>query len=390
MQEVVEEAAPLLRFCRRTKNRSPDDIIVGVAVVARELAGDVAAEWLGDLPLPHGADFEEACAAHEGYLALTHYRVLRSHALYLLGDFEQALSLLEKSADAESYIAGSFSLAIREVSHGLVLAALHSSVSPARKPRLAAELDAKLLRIGTWAENCPENFRHKYLLVAGERARIAGNDWEAADLLDEARSLARKNGSLPDEALANELSARLHFGKGRTRVAESYLRDARDGYLRWGAATKVRRLEEEYPEHLATASSPPGSRPRATSDDEWTATSESDLLDRRAVSKAAQAISSEVVLKDLLAKLTTIFIEHAGARKGALILERDGEWMIEAEGGAEHSEVDVLQATRLEAATSLSPGIVNYVKRTGESLVIPRVADDSRFAKDPYVLRHKP
>ena len=42
------------------------------------------------------------------------------------------------------------------------------------------------------------------------------------------------------------------------------------------------------------------------------------------VLKAAQAISSEIVLDRLLVKLIKIIIENAGAQKGALILEEGG------------------------------------------------------------------
>ena len=385
LPDVLEKAAPLLAFCRKTKNRSPTDIILAVLVVARELTGDVESE--GD-----SADFEAACVAHQGFLALAHYRVQRGYALYLLGGYEEALDLITTSTIDRSYLAGSFSLAIRETTAGLVAAALHASASAERRPALMEQLETAWRRLDAWAAGCPQSFRHKALLVAGERARLSAHGWQAADLFDEAAALARAASSLPDAALAHELAARLHFDQGRTRVAESYLRDARDLYRRWGAASKVRQLEEAYPELLprGAAEAPPPLEPA-----EATPEHETDLLDMRAVSKAAQAIASEVVLKDLLAKLTTIFIEVAGARQGALVLERDGEWRIEAEGGHNgpgnrDDEVKVLQAGRLEDATSLSAGIVHYVRRTGEALVLPRVADDSRFRNDPYVVARNP
>ena len=49
--------------------------------------------------------------------------------------------------------------------------------------------------------------------------------------------------------------------------------------------------------------------------------------------KASQAISGEIMLNKLLENLMKIVIENAGAQIGYLILEKQGQWVIEAEGG---------------------------------------------------------
>ena len=52
-----------------------------------------------------------------------------------------------------------------------------------------------------------------------------------------------------NEALANELAARFYAARGLQTIADAYLRNARYGYLRWGADGKVRQLDQLYP-HL--------------------------------------------------------------------------------------------------------------------------------------------
>ncbi len=68
------------------------------------------------------------------------------------------------------------------------------------------------------------------------------------DLYEQAIRSARANGFVHNEALANELAARFYAARGFEKIAQCYLRDARYGYLRWGADGKVRQLDELYPQ----------------------------------------------------------------------------------------------------------------------------------------------
>ena len=51
-----------------------------------------------------------------------------------------------------------------------------------------------------WADNCPENFLSRYLLVAAEMERLSGNDLVAIDLYDRAILSAIENEFLQNEA----------------------------------------------------------------------------------------------------------------------------------------------------------------------------------------------
>ena len=93
-----------------------------------------------------------------------------------------------------------------------------------------------------------------------------------------------------------------------------YLRNARDGYLRWGADGKVQQLEEMYP-RLTMEESAPG--PTST-----TATPV-ERLDLATVIKVSQAVSGEMVLEKLIDTLMRTAIAQAGAERGLLILSRE-------------------------------------------------------------------
>jgi GAF domain-containing protein len=175
-------------------------------------------------------------------------------------------------------------------------------------------------------------------------------------------------------------------------VANVFLAEARACYARWGAAAKVEVLDRRYADL-------PGRRLRYPSEglaDDSVAASQAlteadaGALDLFSVMKAAQAIAGEMELERLLSKLMRIVIENAGAERGSLILERDGESFLRAEGSLDPAEVRLRDDIPLEEAQSLPLSIVNYVRRTSESVVLAEAMNDDRYSSDPYVRRNKP
>ncbi|NEP46362.1 MAG: GAF domain-containing protein, partial [Okeania sp. SIO2H7] len=96
------------------------------------------------------------------------------------------------------------------------------------------------------------------------------------------------------------------------------------------------------------------------------------------------------VLSQLLTQLIEILLENTGARSGFLILETEGELLIEAEASAD-GEVAVLQSMPLEFVLAdgslplLSSAIVNYVARTQESVVLNDARNEGNFTAQAYI-----
>ena len=127
-------------------------------------------------------------------------------------------------------------------------AALCETGPAGKRAEWLAKIAENQRRLARWAQSCPANFRHLYVLVDAEVARIDGRLAEAGDLYDEAIEAASEGGFVHDAAVASELAGRHALSRGRIRIADLYLRKARERYARWGAAEKVRALEEEFPE----------------------------------------------------------------------------------------------------------------------------------------------
>jgi len=248
-------------------------------------------------------------------------------------------------------------------------------------------VDENQAKMKIWAEHAPCNCQHKYDLVAAEKARVLGDNWQAMELYDRAIKGAKENGFLQEEALANELAAKFWLNKDREEIAKLYMTKARYGYQLWGAKRKVQDLEEKYGELLIGVSK----TAKITSKITTRISSNTDsvtTLDLATLMKASQAIAGEITIDKLLAKLIKVLIENAGAETGCLILETQGKLQIEASGKVGEEKATVLESLTVE--NNLPASIINYVARTQESVVLNKAAVEGKFTKDVYIKSNKP
>jgi PAS domain S-box-containing protein len=166
------------------------------------------------------------------------------------------------------------------------------------------------------------------------------------------------------------------MARGFETIAHAYLRNARHCYVRWGALGKVRQLDQRYPRLQGESPSP-------------TATfgAPADHLDVGTVLKAAQAVSGEIVLDELIKTLLRIAIEHAGAERGLLILfPGDGPRIAaEATTGRGHIEVTLRQTAASPA--ELPESVLHSVMRTRQSAILDDASAQNPFSADAYLYR---
>jgi PAS domain S-box-containing protein len=194
-------------------------------------------------------------------------------------------------------------------------------------------------------------------------------------LYEQAIRSASENGFVQNEGLAHELAARFYAGRGVETIANAYLRNARYCYLRWGADGKVRQLDRLYPRLAA----PEGHRPTATIG------SPVQQLDVASVVKASQAVSSEIVLPQLIERLMTIALENAGADRGLLILPAEDDHLIQAEAQATGDQVGVVLCQKPITGVTCPESLVRYVIRTHESVILDDASRPNLFSDDDYL-----
>ena len=248
------------------------------------------------------------------------------------------------------------------------------------RTRRLRQLVACHRHLTVWARSCPENFADRSALIAGEIARIRGQDFAAMKFYDDAIKLAGKHEFVHNEGLANEIAARFCVDRGFTAVALTYLRNARRCYLKWGALGKAKQLDQLYPQLQEEVA------PLAPTS---TMSTPVDQLDLATVLKVSQAVSGEMVLEKLIDALMRTAIEHAGAERGLMLLSRGNEHRIEAEATTSNDAIVVHLRDATLANAGLPESVVEYVVRTQEYVILDDALVQNQFVSDPYILERR-
>ncbi len=310
------------------------------------------------------------------YYILFHKLILN----YLFGDYQQAV---EDASRMEQYNENAKGFPYEPV-FCLYDSLARLAANKDDPQELLARIDINQAKLKRWAQDAPMNCWHKFDLIEAERQRVFGEKEKAMDYYDRAIVGAQEHGYLRDEALANELTAKFYLNWGKEKIAQVYMQAAHSGYVRWGATAKAVQLEQQYARLLAPLTSPHTYPLKAAGRGEAVGLAENTPLDLVTVIKASQAITGEIELDRLLKQMMRIALENAGAQRGALILERDGDWVIEAQGDVDN-EITVLQALDLRGSGTVSADIVYAVALSHNSIVLDDAAHTGGFIHDPYI-----
>jgi predicted ATPase/serine phosphatase RsbU (regulator of sigma subunit)/tRNA A-37 threonylcarbamoyl transferase component Bud32 len=308
---------------------------------------------------------------------------------YLFGVYPQAV---ENATIANQYLDGLIGALLVPLFHfydSLARLAVYADAAAPEQKGIFDKVRANQEKMQKWAHHAPMNYLHKFYLVEAERYRVLGQYMEAMDYYDKAIAGAKENEYINEEALAYELAAKFYMARDKQIIARTYMSEAHYAYTRWGALAKVKDLEAKYPQLLSKSSSRPNiTSTHTTNHSTATGSQSASALDLATVMKASQAISGEIVLDKLLASLMKILIENAGAQVGYLILESQGQLLIEAEGAIDSDNVAVLQSIPIK--NRLPNAIINYVVRTRESIVLSDATVEGNFTQDSYIQHHQP
>jgi PAS domain S-box-containing protein len=312
--------------------------------------------------------------------AICRYWIFKLQALCYAGDYPAALVAAAKAERFVWTVPAFLDLAEYRYHVALALAGHYPAVAADEQARYRQALADHHRQLATWAENCPENYANLAALIGAEIARLEGRELDAERLYEEAIHSARENGFVQKEGFAYERASAFYRARGFKVIADAYVREARSCYARWGADGKVAQLEQRHP-HLWEA--PP---PAAAA----TFTARPEQLDLMAVAKASQAISREILLPDLQRTLMRVVVEHAGARRGALLLAEGDVLEVHATAAVRGTETHVrLELPGPAEATLLPLSVLNYVARTRASVVLADAAE-SDYSADDYVVRSRP
>jgi len=393
--EMLTETYRYLQFTQKTKNQLSTDTLIGIKNLLENLASkpknqdndSLTKEQIDfDIDTDKEAEYLDSCQQHQNFYSLCIYLIYKSYLFYLYGNLDVALDNILLAQKYLEFITGTLPTTEFNFYYSLILAALYPNVSEIKQKEYWQQLEKNQQQMKIWADNCQENFQHKYLLVAAEMASISGENTAAIDLYNQAIESASKNEFIQHEALGNELVVKCWLNQGKPKYAKVHLHDAYYGYQNWGANRKIKDLENQYPELqnlLKVKNYIIDPHTTAMSSD---TNNNSQSLDLATVIKASQAISSEIVLDKLLSTLMKILIENAGAEKGVLLLQQEGKLMNKAEATLDSEEV-VVQETQINESKDLPLTVINYVERSRQDVVLSNAFAEDRFTTDPYVAK---
>ncbi len=321
-------------------------------------------------------DHSSTCALYANKLFLA----------FLFGEHEQAVKFTESAEKHIEGVRGTPAVPGIHFIGSLARLSLAKASEKARRTELLKKIRHSLHNLKKWAGHCPHNFLQKYVLAEAELMQVRGRFNHAAELYDEAIELARAHEYINDEAMAHELAAKFYLAGGKHSIAKAYLTDARDCYAKWGAAAKVEALEHVFKGLIY----PVAVHARQTDFDPGTSLSllSSGLdedLDINTVIRTSQAISEEIHLRGLLDRLLTVVLSNAGARDGFLLTKSSDGWIIEAYKAMGSRGATAFPKTSAEKSDNLATSIVNYVGRTGQSVVLGNACHEGGFSTDPYI-----
>ncbi|HLV59269.1 MAG TPA: diguanylate cyclase [Natronosporangium sp.] len=260
---------------------------------------------------------------------------------------------------------GSTYLAVQaHLLRALALAERVRTGPPAERGPAAAELD----RVAGWladrAEWAPANLRHLRHLVEAERAWAVGDVRAALAGFDSAVGQAAARPRPWHLAYALERAGRFHLAQGAAHTGATLLAQARDRYLRWGAAGKVAHLDRAHP-GLAGTVAPPV---RPTEGVPAGAAELSTLL------ASAHDLSTPTTPGGVQERVVEILSAMTGATHVHLLVRApDGDW-VPATGPATPDGPAAVPAT-----------VARHLERTGQPLVVDDATRDERFADDPHL-----
>ena len=381
LPDVQREAEAALDFARKARFGLVFDRITGKLQLIRTLRGLTPIFGAFD-----DAEFDESRferhLEEDPRLALAAcwYWIHKLQARFFAGANDDATLA---SANAERLLWTSPTVFERAEYHfyaALARAAFCNAASAAERIKQLEALSAHHRQLEEWAKNCPENFESRAALAGAEIAWIEGRVLEAMDLYEQAIRSARASGFVQNEALANELAARFYGARGFETISQTYLRNARHCYLRWGANGKVRQLDHFYPQ---LRDEPPVAGPTGTIE------APVEQLDLATVIKVSQAVSGEIVPEKLIDTIMRTAMAQAGAVRALLILTRGDEQRIAAEASADGDAVSLCQRDEAVSGATLPEAVLRYVLRTRECIILDDAAAEPRFVADPYIRQHK-
>jgi predicted ATPase/signal transduction histidine kinase/GAF domain-containing protein/tRNA A-37 threonylcarbamoyl transferase component Bud32 len=394
LEGIWADIQDYLLFAERTQNQLLIDTLTGIQLFIEPL---LVNQDTINLPINH-QKFIKGSQSSQTLFALSIYYICQMQFACIQQDFEQGrVAMLATQPILNSVLGFTTSSGYYFYGSLILLNSKNDQTSTVNWPQIESNQE----RLKTWADNCPENFLHKYLLIEAERLQALDNKAEAMNLYDRAISLSKENEYIQEEALANELAAKFYLDWGKEKVAAAYMQEAYYCYARWGAKAKIEHLEKSYPLLLQPIIQQPKLNinplttiaklnneilSNKTRSSPSQTTGISDAFDFTSILKAAQTISSTIRLDELLTQITQIILQNSGASQCIWLFPDDNTWQIRAIATPQKTE---LLSELMDNNPKVPLALIHYVKNTQKIVIIDKLKTNLPVI-DNYLRKRQP
>jgi predicted ATPase/two-component sensor histidine kinase len=372
------EAESKLAYVRRARFGLIEDIITTQLQLARSLAGvSPDAMSLEDSTFSEKRFEKHLSEDPQLVIATCWYWIRKAQHRVFVGDHAAALDASIRAEPLLWTTGGHFEFVEFHVFSALARTLAWDHASEAERPELRATAERLHSQIRVWERNCASTFAHRAALVAGELARISGDQIGALRCFEKA---AREAGDCDLlGALALERAGHVCAIQGLGHMSSNYRWRAREAYRRCGAEGMVRKLTDRESE--AWRDQLPQEPDR-----EAVALGDADLS---AVVRSFEALTEEAVVDTLVRKLMIIALQYAGAERGLLIMQPDADPVVKAEARTGEEGVDVRIASSMASASDLPLSVLSAVVSAREAIKISDAVASHAFYGDPYFSERK-
>lgn len=306
---------------------------------------------------------------------------------FIYRQHSDAEKYFSKAIEYSPYVSGTYTaayLGFIEIVNNLILVEETSILERSHRIKRAKRHFKTIEKL---TKHCFENHQHHWLLIKALLLMIEGKYSSAIDYFDQAINHTEEYSFTLDHAVSLELVAQCYRKWNKEPLFQHYTIQAHQAYSNWGALSKKRQLEHEYPFIRFASNQRNDQNFNSASTQEDLISSHAD--DINSVIKASQAISDEIMLEPLISTLLKLAIINAGAQRAILLLNRE-TLGIAAEAVIEEETRFYENLPLNRTADVLPSSIIHYVARTKENVVLGNASQHEMFQQDAYIRKVKP
>jgi len=385
LDEVRKTALKHLDYSRKGKYYHVSNSITIVIKSINQLMGKSKSTMSMDDDNFNEKDFVDLLKKREVIQPRHWYNIFKARNLYLFGKYSHALTFMTDDTKLVEWHSSSITIPEHHFIKCLCVAAVYqeAAVSEKRIYRKLLRKSRKLMK--KWAEGCPENYLHKYILIEAEIQRIKNNDKKAMLLYSRAIESATENGYIQNASIASELAGKFYLKTGLTDIAKKYINDSIRGFSGWGAKAKTDIMYKEYASLVKNENPETAQTPARTTESKNIITSFPESA-MNAIKKIQRISKKNLLIQTIISSLSEISCSD----RCFMILKTNGHLQIEAVSLTENSPQNHTLPVPVSDSEMLAFSAVKHAARTGHFLNINYPSKHESFQNDPYIQKNMP